>query len=103
MAKGNYLWWVQCEGYPDVPVLAPDWEQATVQAAKLWCVPWAKVAALCELREKLPAITCVYQRCQRVCHGTGTLCDDCVSAVRIEAQRTEAAKRRYFRKLYAGK
>ena len=52
--KDDFLWWVQCEGHYDVPVIAPNWELATVEAAHLWGVPWAKVAARCELREKLP-------------------------------------------------
>lgn len=54
--KDDFLWWVQCEGHYDVPVIAPNWELATVEAAHLWGVPWAKVAARCELREKLPVV-----------------------------------------------
>ena len=31
--KDDFLWWVQCEGHYDVPVIAPNWELATVEAA----------------------------------------------------------------------
>ena len=54
--KDDFLWWVQCEGHYDVPVIAPNWELATVEAAHLWGVPWAKVAARCELRRALLAL-----------------------------------------------
>ena len=36
--KDDFLWWVQCEGHYDVPVIAPNWELATVEAAHLWGV-----------------------------------------------------------------
>ena len=98
----DWLWWVRCEGYPDVPVIAPDWERATVEAARLWCVPWAKVVARCELREKLPAMRCVCRRCSRIFHGKGTLCDDCLHALKVEAQRTAEYKKQYYRRQYAG-
>lgn len=64
--KDDFLWWVQCEGHYDVPVIAPNWELATVEAAHLWGVPWAKVAARCELREKLPVVRNVCQRCGKI-------------------------------------
>lgn len=98
----DWLWWVQCEGYPDVPVIAADWEQATAEAARLWCVPWARVAARCELRERREVTRNVCQRCRRIFHGSGTLCDDCVKALEIEARRTEEYKRAYYRRQYAG-
>lgn len=100
--KTDFLWWVQCEGYPDVPVIAENWEQATVGAARLWCEPWSKVAARCELREKLPVVRCVCQRCSRIFHGEGTLCDDCLHALKVEAQRTAEYKKQYYRRMYAG-
>ena len=28
--KDDFLWWVQCDGHYDVPVIAPNWELATV-------------------------------------------------------------------------
>ena len=68
--KADFLWWVQCEGHYDVPVIAPNWELATVEAAHLWGVPWAKVAARCELREKLPVVRNVCQRCGKIFHGS---------------------------------
>ncbi len=100
--KDDFLWWVQCDGHYDVPVIAPNWELATVEAAHLWGVPWAKVAARCELREKLPVVRNVCQRCGKIFHGSGPLCDDCISIIRIEEQRRAAARKDYFRRLYAG-
>lgn len=56
-------------GHPEhctVPVLAPDWELATVGAAKLWGVPWAKVAAECRPEGKKVARKLVCIKCGRV-------------------------------------
>ena len=83
-------------------VQAESWELATVEAAHLWGVPWAKVAARCELREKLPVVRNVCQRCGKIFLGSGPLCDDCISIIRIEEQRKAAARKDYFRRLYAG-
>lgn len=99
----DWLWWVQCEGYPDVPVIAVDWEQATAEAARLWNVPWARVASRCELREKRPVIRNVCQKCKQIFHGNGTLCDKCLSGLQFELERTEAYKRAYYRRQNAGK
>lgn len=33
-------------------VQAPSWEQATVEAARWWDVPWGRVAALCEAKAR---------------------------------------------------
>lgn len=52
--------------------------------------------------EKLPVVRNVCQRCGKIFHGSGPLCDDCISIIRIEEQRRAAARKDYFRRLYAG-
>ena len=46
------VWWVRHPDHEVAIVRAPNWEQATVEAAKWWDVPWREVAALCELEKK---------------------------------------------------
>ena len=43
-------------------VNAPSWEQATIEAAQWWDVPWKEVAALCECEreEVVPRHVCIF-------------------------------------------
>ena len=50
--KQTYLWWVKHPDHTVAVVIADNWEQATVEAAGWWEVPWGKVAALCECERK---------------------------------------------------
>lgn len=101
-AKKEWLWFVACEGHVTAPVIAEDWELATVEAARFWGVPWATVAAQCELQEKRPVVKCVCCRCGTWFHGSGVMCDHCRSETEIEERRVKAAKQRYFRRMHAG-
>lgn len=100
--KKEWLWFVSCEGHATMPVIAESWEQATVEAARLWGVRWGAVAALCELEEKRPVIRNVCCRCGTWFHGSGVVCDHCRSEAEIEERRVRAAKKNYFRRLNAG-
>lgn len=92
--KQEYIWFVTHPEHTTVPVLAPSWELATVQAAAWWGVPWGKVAALCECERKFEAVHCVCQRCGRWYSGKGTLCDPCEKILQTEEQRTRERLRR---------
>lgn len=61
--KQTFVWWVEHPDHTVAVVIADNWEQATVEAAKWWEVPWGKVAARCELQKK-----------DEVLHG---VCCDC--------------------------
>lgn len=52
--KQTFVWWVDHPDHTTAVVVADNWEQATVEAAKWWEVPWAKVAALCTEQKKEP-------------------------------------------------
>lgn len=95
--KKEYLWWVKAEDLCKVPVIAETWEQATLEAALFWGVPWAKVVAKCELVEKLPVVRNVCVRCGTLFNGSGVMCEHCRSEAEIEARRSAAASSRYFR------
>lgn len=51
--KRDILWEVGCEGHTDAWVIAENWELATVEAARFWGVPWGKVAASCEQKQRI--------------------------------------------------
>lgn len=96
-------------GHPEhctVPVLAPDWELATVGAARLWGVPWAKVAAECRPEGKKVAKKLVCIKCGRVDYsqrgetaeaGHDGLCAECRLIIR---QDEENARRRMNKTWY---
>ena len=52
--KQTYVWWVEHPDHTVAVVVADNWEQATVEAAKWWEVPWSKVAATCTEKKKEP-------------------------------------------------
>ena len=55
-----HLWWVRHPECGLAIVDAPNWEQATVEAANWWEVSWREVAALCECeREEIVPGMCV--------------------------------------------
>lgn len=92
--KKEYVWFVEHPEHTTVPVIAASWEQATVQAAEWWGVPWGKVAARCECRRKFEAVHCVCQRCGRWFSGAGTLCEFCETLLKEEENRTRQRIRR---------
>ena len=99
MACGKtILWEVGCEGHVDAWVVAESWELATVEAAKFWDVPWGKVAALCECKQRIasaPRNICC--RCGKVYFGALPMCGVCREAVKTEEQLLRRARERAYR------
>lgn len=96
--KRDILWEVGCEGHVDAWVSAENWELATVEAAKFWGVPWGKVAALCECKQKIvgaPRNICC--RCKRTYFGTPPLCGACREAMKTEEKLLRRARERAYR------
>lgn len=96
--KRDILWEVGCEGHVDAWVSAENWELATVEAAKFWGVPWGKVAALCECKQKIvgaPRNICC--RCKRTYFGAPPLCGACREAIKTEEQLLRRARERAYR------
>ena len=81
-------------------VAAEDWERATVEAARFWGVPWAKIFCQCELVRKSEVLRNVCIRCKRHFNGEGVECEPCQKLRAIEEKEAQAAARRYWKKHY---
>ena len=84
--RQTFVWWVKHPDHTVAVVIASNWEQATVEAAKWWEVPWGKVASTCECEKKEPIL-----------HGT---CCDCgnkmwspIGDVRVRCAKCESIAR----------
>ncbi len=109
MAKKNedqrIIWWVEHPDHAPAVVQAPNWEQATVEAAKWWDVPWREVAALCECgrKEILPRFVC--GDCGKLFYGRDgerTRCALCEAKARDDEARLRAKEVRYWRDVNRG-
>lgn len=98
-ADQDRIWWVTHPDHTEAVVRAPNWEQATVEAARWWEVPWREVAALCECGrvEKLVHNVCL--DCGTVFHGEGLRCTRCELAARDAELNRKARNRRYYREM----
>lgn len=93
------VWWVRHPDHEVAIVRAPNWEQATVEAAKWWDVPWREVAALCELEKKELAPRCICQKCGERFHGEAVLCARCTIEARDRELNRRGNARRYWREM----
>ena len=102
-AKKRQLWYVgHADGlHAKVWVAADSWEQATVEAAKLWDVPWGTVAAYCVEFNRKPEMKNVCARCGRFFSGKETLCDACRKVQETEELRTRQCAVKDIRRLWA--
>ena len=96
-AAPDMIWWVSHPDHEVAVVSAPNWEQATVEAARWWDVPWRKVAALCECQRKEKVVRNVCINCGTVFHGEGPLCTRCRIVERDKELNRRARDRRYYR------
>ena len=94
-ASTDQVWWVSHPAHNIAIVSAPNWELATVEAAKWWDVPWREVAAMCECTrvEKIVRNVCV--SCGIVFHGKGPLCTKCAVVERDRELNRPARERRF--------
>lgn len=85
--------------YQDVWVEAADWPLATVEAAKIWGVPWKEVAFYCVQRRRQDKLGGVCPRCGRFFNSGGMLlCDGCRKAQETEAAEDQRRAKRYWQK-----
>ena len=104
-AKKDQLYLVgHAEGeHAKVWVRAANWELATVAAAKLWGVPWGKVAADCVEAGRKPLLAHICARCGRMFNGgTAILCEACRKAQQTEEEQTARRRAAAYRRLYTG-
>jgi len=99
------VWWVEHPEHGLAIVEAPNWEQATVEAAKWWEVPWSKVAAMCEekRREVLPRFVCA--ECGKIFYGRDgdrVRCGVCECKARDYEASKKANARRFWREMRPG-
>lgn len=83
--RKDILWEVGCEGHVDAWVIAPNWEQATVEAAKFWGVNWGTVVAKCEQKKKIvgaPRNICC--KCDKAYFGSPPMCTLCKESAELE-------------------
>ena len=102
-APPMHLWWVRHPVYGLAIVNAPNWEQATVEAAAWWEEPWRKVAALreCEREEIVPRHVCVC--CGMIFNGEGFRCTKCEMIERDRQINQRARARKYYHSMMPGK
>lgn len=93
------VWWVTHPDHTVAVVRAPNWEQATVEAACWWEVPWRTVAALCECARVEKIITNVCIDCGTVFQGEGLRCTRCERAAKDRELNGEAGRRRFYREM----
>ena len=87
--RKDYLWEVGCEGHVDAWVVAPNWEQATVEAAKFWGVRWGAVAARCVEKARIRGYaTNICCRCGRTYYAEPPLCAACKAVALTEEAET---------------
>ncbi len=92
MAKKEVrIWAVSHPDLGKVWVKAESWELATVEAAKLWGLPWGKLVANMQNEGSWRAFKHVCHRCGRIFNDEGVLCDACVKTA--ETEREQAALR----------
>ena len=96
--KREILWEVGCEGHTDAWVVAETWELATVEAAAFWGVPWGKVAARCECKQRItgaPRNVCC--RCGKVYYGAAPMGGACRETAQTDEYLLQRARRRGYR------
>lgn len=102
--KQTFLWWVKHPEHTAAVVIADNWEQATVEAAEWWEVPWGKVAALCECERKEPLLRGVCCECGAKMWSPGGArprCGKCEAIARQREQSQRARDRKYYASMHA--
>ena len=98
------MWKIACEGHPVAYVAADNWEQATLEAARYWGVPWRRIAARCELVEKSIYVRNICPKCGRMFNREGVLCTVCRESERSYREERErsakAAAAKEIRRFY---
>ncbi|MBR2928559.1 MAG: hypothetical protein IKC24_05330 [Oscillospiraceae bacterium] len=85
----EYIFFVKHPQHTIAPVIAENWEQATVKAADFWGVKWGKVAALCECERKMGTHKGVCMDCNKVFYGGEVICPMCLRARKDEERRKQ--------------
>lgn len=92
------LWHIRAEGLGECRVAADNWEQATVEAAKVFRMPWRLVASKCEEIGRSVYVRNVCPKCGRLFNYSGVLCTLCREGERSYRELTAKAALEAHRK-----
>ena len=98
-----FVWWVQHPEHTDAVVVAGNWEQATVEAAAWWDVPWGKVVAMCTEKEKRELTRGMCCECGAKMWSPGgnrVRCAMCDAAARQREETQRARNRRFYAEMH---
>lgn len=95
-ALPQHLWWVRHSDRGLAIVDAPNWEQATVEAASWWEVPWKEVVALCECEREEIVLRHVCICCGKIFNGDGFRCTKCEIIEKDRRLNQRAGARKYY-------
>lgn len=101
--KQTYIWWVEHPEHTVAVVVADNWEQATIEAAKWWDVPWGKVVALCSEQKKETLLHGVCCECGAKMWGTGEKrcrCGKCEAVARDNELNKKYQNMRYYSSMH---
>ena len=103
--KETFVWWVKHPDHTVAVVIADNWEQATVEAAKWWEVPWGKVVAQCECERKEPILRGVCCECgEKMWSPTGEKrprCGKCEALASAKEKNQKAWDRKFYANMHA--
>ena len=104
MASKNQtvVWWVEHPDHTVAVVIADSWEQATVEAAKWWEVPWGKVVAMCTEKKREPLMRGLCCECGAKVWSSGSArvrCAKCEAVARDLELNRKANNRRYWKEM----
>ena len=98
--KQTFIWWVEHPEHTVAVVVADSWEQATVEAAKWWEVPWGKVVAQCTEQKKEPLMRGMCCECGAKTWSTGgekrVRCGKCEAVARDNELSRKYRDMKYF-------
>ena len=95
----TFVWWVDHPEHTTAVVMADNWEQATVEAAKWWEVPWKKVAATCSEQKREPLMRGMCCDCGVKVWSSGAArvrCAKCEAIARQKEETQRARNRRFY-------
>ena len=75
-------------------VRAESWEQATVEAAKSWGVPWGKTVAEMHCEGSVRSMRHICARCGRIFNADGPVCAACKLVLETEREQDKLRLRK---------
>ena len=91
-------WTVTHPDHATLPVVADNAELATVEAARIWGVPWTRIAFDAEAKKESEILPRVCVKCRRALYEAGEkYCPACRAAIRSDEENVRRRKARWYR------